>query len=170
MRNVYLVGMMGSGKTTSGRELARLLSISFTDLDDLIVDRAGRSINEIFHSEGEPYFRKLERDLLGQVTSQSNQVVATGGGVVLDPLNRERLKTSGVVIYLKTGLQVLWERVQEKKDRPLLATSDPQGALAVLFRERSPLYEEVSDKTFLTDKKSSEEVAREIFKNCFENR
>ena len=161
--------MMGSGKTTSGRELARLLGISFVDSDDQIVERAGRSINEIFKKEGEPSFRKMEREVLAQISSRKDQVIAPGGGIVLDPANRQCMQNTGRVIYLKTSLEVLWERVKEKRDRPLLATSDPRETLTELFRERTPLYESIADKIFLTDRKSPEAVAQEIFKACFSN-
>ena len=161
---------MGAGKTTTGRELARLLGLTFTDLDDLIVDQAGRSINEIFKKEGEAFFRKVEREVLARVASQSGQVVATGGGIVLDPVNRERIKASGMAIYLKTGLPVLWKRVQTKKDRPLLQTPRPEETLAELLRERAPFYEALADQSFLTDGKSPEAMAREIFTRSFEKR
>lgn len=170
MRNIYLIGMMGAGKTTTGRELARLLGLTFTDIDDGIVEEAGQSINEIFENEGEAFFRRVERDILARAASGLNQVVATGGGIVLDPVNRERIKATGMAIYLKTGLAVLWKRVQAKKDRPLLRTPRPEETLAGLFRERSPYYEALADKSFLTDGKSPEAMAQEIFTTCFEKR
>mgnify|MGYP001563273272 CR=1 FL=1 len=170
MKNVYLVGMMGSGKTSSGRALARLLALPFVDLDDDITERDGHSINDIFESKGEPYFRTLERELLLQVSRKTDQVIATGGGIVLDPANRLRMRETGHVIYLKTGLPVLWDRVKEKKDRPLLSGPDREQALAGLFYARTPLYESSSDKVFLTDQKSPEAVALEIYKACFEKR
>jgi len=169
MRNTYLIGMMGSGKTTSGRALARLLDVPFVDLDERIVERAGRSINEIFQTEGEPYFRRLERELLAQVSGNQGQVVATGGGIVLDRANGAQMRRTGLVVYLRTSFEVLWERVQEVRDRPLLRARDPRKALAELCRERVPLYENVSDRIFLTDRKTSEAVALEIFKACFES-
>lgn len=170
MKNVYLVGMMGSGKTTSGRALAKLLALPFVDLDDRIVERAGHSVNDIFKTEGESYFRNMETELLNQVAEKANQVVATGGGIVVDPPNRERMRSTGLVIYLKTSLDILWERVKEKKDRPLLQSSDPKKSLADLFYKRTPLYESSSDKVFLTDRKSPEAVALEIYKTCFEKK
>ncbi|MBI4394662.1 MAG: shikimate kinase [Candidatus Omnitrophica bacterium] len=168
MKNIYLVGMMGSGKTTSGKALAKLLSLPFVDLDDQIIGREGKSINEIFQSKGEPHFREIETELLFQVSERPNQVVATGGGIVINALNRERMKNTGIVVYLKTSLDILWERVREKKDRPLLQSVDPKKSLADLFYSRTPLYEETADKIFLTDHKSSEAVALEIYKTCFE--
>ena len=170
MKNVYLIGMMGSGKTTSGRALAKLLAVSFVDLDDRIVEEAGHSINDIFKTEGEPYFRGVETKLLTRLSKLENQVVATGGGVVLDSSNREHMRNTGLVIYLKTSLDVLWERVKEKKDRPLLKSSDPKESLKDLFYKRTPLYESSSDKFFLTDHKLPEAVGLEIYKTCFEKK
>ena len=170
MKNVYLIGMMGSGKTSSGRALAKLLALPFIDLDDRIVDYVGHSINDIFKMEGESYFRNVESKLLLQVSHASDQVVATGGGIVLNPSNGDRMKNTGLVIYLKTSLNVLGERVKEKKDRPLLVASNPKRALADLFHERTPLYEEHADKIFLTDRKSPEAVALEIYRTCFEKK
>lgn len=167
MKNIYLVGMMGSGKTTTGRALAKLLSIPFVDLDDEIEDDAGRSINEIFKREGEAYFRTIESKLLAQVSHGSNQVIGTGGGIVLNPSNSERMKSTGSVIYLKTSLEILWERVKEKTDRPLLATSNPRQTLTELFKIRAPLYEAACETMFITDRKSPEAVAREIYTACF---
>lgn len=168
MKNIYLIGMMGSGKTTTGCELAEALKIPFVDLDDLIVSRAGQSINEIFRTQGEPYFRKLETEALGETAARSAQVIATGGGIVLEAQNGARMKATGMVIYLKTSLEVLWERVKNKKDRPLLMTPIPQKTLADLSRARSFLYEELADKTFLTDQKTPKAVAAEIYQTCFE--
>lgn len=167
MKNVYLIGMMGSGKTTTGRVLAKLLSIPFVDLDERIVQKAGHSINEIFKNQGGRYFRDLETEALINVSKSSNQIVATGGGIVINPENRARLKNTGLVIYLKTSTGVLWERVKEKKDRPLLATSNPKQTFLELFQSRTPLYIENSQKSFLTDHKTPEAVAKEIYQACF---
>ncbi len=161
---------MGSGKTTTGIALAKRMGLSYVDLDERIVEQEGRSINEIFNMKGEGYFRNLETQLLNQTSKKTDQVVATGGGIVINPMNRERMQDTGFVIYLKTSLAVLWERVKEKKDRPLLKSSDPHQSLADLFRKRTPWYEEVSERFFLTDSKSPEAVALEIYKTCFESK
>lgn len=167
MKNVYLIGMMGSGKTTTGQALARLMKVNFVDVDDLIVERTHQSISDIFQKEGEPYFRKLETEMLHEVSARPDQVVATGGGIILKSENTQRMKQTGVVIYLKTSLEVLWERVKDKSDRPLLKVENPRKTLADILRDRSPLYEAAQDKTFLTDRKEPEEVAQEILKTCF---
>ena len=168
MENIYLVGMMGSGKTSSGKALAKLLSVRFVDLDEQITEHAGRSINDIFETDGEPHFRKMESDLLLRVSRGKDQVVATGGGIVLSSTNRHEMKNTGRVFYLKTSLEVLWERVRDKRDRPLLSSSNPRKTLEELYLERTPLYETSSEKVFLTDQKLPEEVAQEIYRTCFE--
>ncbi len=167
-KNVYLIGMMGSGKTTTGQALARLMKVNFVDVDDLIVERTHQAISDIFQKQGEPYFRKLETEILYEVSARPDQVVATGGGIILKPENTERMKQTGRVIYLKTSLEVLWERVKNKTDRPLLKVQNPRKTLADILRDRGSLYETAQDKTFLTDQKKPEEVAREILKTCFE--
>ena len=170
MKNVYLIGMMGSGKTSSGRSLAKLLKATFLDLDEQIVEEAGQSINDIFKTKGEAHFRKLESELLIRASKLTDHVVATGGGIVLKPENNTRMKETGAVVYLKTSLDVLWRRVSHNKSRPLLATPDPQKTLAELLSKRSLLYETTADKIFLTDGKTPEAVALEIYKTCFEKK
>lgn len=167
MKNVYLIGMMGSGKTTTGRALAKLLSVPFVDLDEQIVQKAGHSINDIFKTQGEAYFRNLETEVLKMISAQSDQVVATGGGIVINPENRSRLKMTGQVIYLKASVNVLWERVKFNKARPLLATANPRRTFLELFESRTPLYSENSNHVFVTDRKIPETVAREIYQACF---
>ena len=166
--NVYLIGMMGSGKTTTGRALAKLLNMSFVDLDERIVERAGKSINEIFKTDGELYFRKLESDVLKEVTQETGRVVATGGGIVLDPKNAEILKEARPMIFLKADLETLWERVKTKRDRPLLQGTDPKKTLASLLAVREPLYQAVANMTYFTDRKTPDEVANEIFETYFQ--
>ncbi len=167
MKNIYLIGMMGSGKTTSGRELAKMLSLSFVDLDEQIIQKEGRSIADIFKKEGESYFRRSEADALREVSHLSNQIIATGGGIVLSGENRSIMKKSGEIVYLKTGLDTLWERVKGKKDRPLLQGPDPKKALSDLFKFRSPLYDETADKVYVTDEKNPAQAADEMFKAFF---
>lgn len=166
--NVYLIGMMGSGKTTTGKALAKLLGMSFVDLDDRIVERAGKSVNDIFKIHGESYFRKLESELLKEIARQSGHVVATGGGIVLDPKNADILKEARPMIFLKADLETLWERVKTKRDRPLLQGSDPKKTLASLLAVREPFYQAAANMTYFTDRKTPEEVANEIFETYFQ--
>ena len=170
MKNIYLIGMMGSGKTSSGRALAKLLKVTFLDLDEQIAEQAGQSINDIFKTKGESHFRKIETELLDRASKLTDHVVATGGGIVLKPENNARMKETGVIIYLKTSLNALWERVRRNKNRPLLATADPKKTLEELLSKRGLLYETTADKIFLTDQKTPEAVALEIYKTCFEKK
>ena len=158
---------MGSGKSSSGRVLAKLLGMPFVDLDELIVQKESRSVNDIFEKSGEPYFRNIESDMLLSISRGQNQVVATGGGIVLNPLNVNRMKETGFVVYLKTSFPVLWNRVRMNRNRPLLKTEDPEKTMNGLFQVRSPLYETCSEKFFVTDGKTPDEVAVEIHKVCF---
>lgn len=170
MKNVYLIGMMGSGKTSSGKALAKLLKMTFLDLDEEIIREAGQSINEIFKTKGEAHFRKIESELLERASKLTGRVVATGGGIVLNPKNNVRMKETGSVVYLKTSVNTLWDRVKHNKNRPLLATADPKKTLEELLSKRNSLYEATADKIFLTDGKTPEAVALEIYKTCFEKK
>jgi len=168
MRNIYLIGMIGSGKSTTGSKLAKLAKMKFVDLDEKIVAQEHKSINEIFQTNGESYFRKVESTMLFEVSQRSGLVVASGGGSVLDSNNRKQMKKSGTVIYLKTTLDELWSRVRNRKNRPLLATDDPLKTMGELLQVREPLYQSVADRTILTDGKSPEAVAKEILVDCME--
>lgn len=149
-RPIFLVGMMGAGKTTIGRSLARVLDREFFDLDHEIEGRCGVRISHIFDIEGEEGFRRREQAVLDECTARHDIVLATGGGAVLDPLNRERLKSRGVVIYLKATPEELYRRVARDRSRPLLQTEDPQGRIRQLVALREPLYREVADLVFET--------------------
>lgn len=143
--NIYLVGMMGAGKTTIGRQLARRLKRRFVDVDHEVEARAGASIPTIFEHEGEAGFRKRESAVLEDLASHQGLVIATGGGVVMAPANRECLKRSGFVVYLNVPVQVLFERVRRDRNRPLLQVEDPRERLVSLHTLRDPLYREVAD-------------------------
>lgn len=162
MGNIYLVGMMGAGKTATGKELARLARMDFVDLDELIQNETHLGINEIFQKKGEAFFRAEEKRLLAQAAEETHSVVATGGGIVLNPENVEKMKQSGRVIYLAASFETLWARVKDKKDRPLLAVPDPKATFFRLFQERWPLYEASSEGAVPTDRLSPEAVAKKI--------
>jgi shikimate kinase len=136
---VYLVGMPGSGKSTVGREVAGRLGVPFVDLDAEIERRSGRSVSEIFASEGEPGFRALEAKELVTVSTNDPSVVACGGGVVLEPANRITLRNTGTCVFLDVPLGVLETRVEPAADRPLIRAD---GDLERLLTEREPLYRE----------------------------
>lgn len=142
--NVFLVGMMGAGKTTIGRALARRLAMEFADTDRILVERTGVPVATIFEIEGEPGFRRRESLLLAELAAAGGQVVATGGGAILDAANREAMRSRGLVVYLRARLDHLWERTCRDSSRPLLATANPKGTLERLLREREPLYLEAA--------------------------
>lgn len=162
MKNIYLVGMMGSGKSVTGRKLAEMLGYSFWDLDIYIQEKTSRSINDLFQIEGESFFRSEEKKALAEVASKGRQVVATGGGTVLDLSNVEKMKETGTLVFLETSLEVLWERVRNKKDRPLLRGEDPLGNLKSIFNSRAEIYQRCADLTVNTDGLSAEAAAQKV--------
>ncbi|MDD3355105.1 shikimate kinase [Zoogloea sp.] len=141
---VVLVGMPGSGKTTVGRELAKRLGLRFVDSDHEVEARTGVKIPTIFEIEGEDGFRKRETQTLDELTTESNMVLATGGGAVIKPENREILSARGVVIYLNVPPQILWERTRHDKTRPLLQVPDPKARIQQLYVARDPLYRQAA--------------------------
>nr|WP_277986366.1 shikimate kinase AroK [Noviherbaspirillum cavernae] len=142
--NIFLVGLMGSGKTTVGRALARKLDKRFIDSDHEIEARTGASIPLIFEIEGEASFRQREAEVIRDLTGQSDIVLATGGGAILKPENRDYLKTRGTVIYLRASVNSILQRTSHDKNRPLLQTADPRQRIERLAREREPYYLEVA--------------------------
>jgi shikimate kinase len=147
-QNVYLVGPMGSGKTSLGRRVARDLGLSFVDCDEEIVRRTGASVNLIFDIEGERGFRKREKDMLRELSERRGTLVATGGGAVLDPDNRALLRRTGLVVWLRTSVQQQLRRLELDRNRPLLQTADRRQRLEALARERDPLYDEAAHFAF----------------------
>jgi len=160
--NIYLVGPMGSGKTAVGRRLAVLLDKQFLDTDAEIEKRTGVDVRYIFEKEGEARFREREREVIAELTGLDGVVVATGGGVVLDPANRERLATTGTVVYLETSVDALVQRTRSNKTRPLLMNTDPRSALERLMTARQPLYEAVADLKVETTGRTVRAVAADI--------
>lgn len=144
-RNIYLIGMMGCGKTTVGRQLAKRLGRRFADADHEIEARTGVRIPTIFEIEGEPGFRQREARVIAELADETNLVVATGGGAVLDPANREVMRTSGLVIYLNAPPALLYERTRHDRNRPLLRVADPLAKINELFAIRDPLYREAAE-------------------------
>lgn len=146
---------MGSGKTTIGRAMARHLGKRFADCDEEIIKRTGVSITHIFDVEGEVGFRQREASVIQDLTQHENIVLATGGGAVMAEQNRELLCSNGIVIYLKAGVNELWQRTRHDRNRPLLQTDDPHAKIKELFQQRDPLYRDVADIVVLTGKQSA---------------
>lgn len=143
-RNIYLVGLMGAGKTTVGRQLAKRLGRTFYDSDHEIVARTGVPIPTIFEIEGEDGFRRREAQAITELSSEDNIVLATGGGVILNPENRLRLHDTGWVVYLNVPPALLYERTRHDRNRPLLQVADPLARLEELYAIRDPLYRETA--------------------------
>ncbi|MBU6488036.1 shikimate kinase [Trinickia sp. Y13] len=140
--NIFFVGLMGAGKTTVGRAVARRLGRPFFDSDHEIEARTGARIPVIFELEGEAGFRERESQVIAELTAREAVVLATGGGAVLRPENRALLHERGLVVYLRANPHDLWLRTRKDKNRPLLQTEDPKAKLEALYSERDPLYRE----------------------------
>jgi len=142
--NLFLIGLPGAGKSTLGRQLARRLRKHFVDADTELEQRLGVSIPTIFEIEGEAGFRDREEAVLADLTALAEIVLSTGGGAVLRPSNRERLKENGTVIYLHAEPATLYARIRHSRNRPLLQTADPLARLGELYRQRDALYRETA--------------------------
>jgi shikimate kinase len=160
--NLILVGMMGAGKTTVGRMLARRLKRPFHDSDLEIERRCGVRIPLIFDIEGEAGFRAREVQVIAELSALGGIVLATGGGAVLSEQNRRQLASHGKVVYLHARPAHLWQRVRHDRNRPLLATTNPQKRLEDLYAERDPLYREVADIVLDTGKQAVQSLCRDL--------
>jgi len=162
--NLFLVGPMGAGKTTIGRQLARLLKRDFIDSDREVELRTGVGIPLIFELEGEAGFRTRESGVIDELTQIQNIVLATGGGAILDPENRRHLAERGTVIYLETSAEQTLARTGRDRNRPLLQTGDPKRRLEELLAVRDPLYREIADIVVPTDGRSARDVVNQIMR------
>lgn len=160
--NLFLVGLMGAGKTTLGKALAKRLHLPFRDSDHEIEQRTGAAIPLIFELEGEAGFRARESALLAELVKLGPLVLATGGGAVLDPANRALLARHGRVIYLYAPIEQLLKRTANSRHRPLLRTADPRARLEELLRVRDPLYREIADIVVETGGRGVNGVVEEI--------
>lgn len=163
--NIFLVGPMGAGKTTIGRQLAIAVGFEFQDSDHEIQHRTGVDIPTIFEFEGEDGFRARETQALDYLTQQQHTVLATGGGVVTQADNRRFLSSRGLVIYLYCSPEQQYERTARDRNRPLLQTEDPLQKLRTLMEQRDPLYRQVADLVVSTEKRSAATVVKEIRKH-----
>jgi shikimate kinase len=161
-QNIFLVGPMGAGKSTVGRQLAAALSFEFQDSDQEIQRRTGVDIPTIFEYEGEEGFRRRERQVIDELSRQDGVVLATGGGAVLRPDNRQDLTSRGLVIYLQCSPEQQHARTSRGRNRPLLHTEDPLARLRSLMDERDPLYRQVADIVVSTERRGTSSVVKEI--------
>ncbi|MBC5764835.1 shikimate kinase [Ramlibacter albus] len=152
--SISLVGMPGSGKSTVGRNLARRLGRPFHDSDHAIEQRIGCSIRDFFAREGEAAFRDIEEQVIGELAALPDAVLATGGGAVLRPANREHLRAGGHVIYLRSSPEDLFRRLRHDTQRPLLQVADPLARLRQMYAERDPLYRETAHYVLETGRPS----------------
>jgi shikimate kinase len=162
VRRVFLVGPMGAGKTTIGRQLAQLLHLEFLDSDQAIEARAGADIPWIFDVEGEAGFREREVRMIDELTQRDSIVLATGGGAILREENRTALSQRGSVVYLYASIRQQFERTSKDRNRPLLQVPDPEGRLRELMAERDPLYREIADHVVETDGLPARTVAQQL--------
>jgi shikimate kinase len=162
--NIFLVGPMGAGKSTIGRVLASELNRQFRDTDRVIEDRTGADIPWIFDMEGEAGFRDRETAVLADLCLEADLVIATGGGIVLRPENRQMMKESGYVCYLTASTDQLVERTSRDKKRPLLQVENPRQKIIDLLAHREPIYRDSADFIINTDKRSPKMVAQEIMR------
>jgi shikimate kinase len=160
--NIFLVGMMGAGKTSVGKALARELGKTFVDSDHVIEARTGVKIPVIFELEGEAGFRARESAVIDELTAQHNLVLATGGGAVLSEANRALLHARGTVIYLRASVQDLWHRTRHDRNRPLLQTADPLARLTELHTQRDPLYRAVAHVVMDTGSQSLKTLVQRL--------
>ena len=160
--NLYLVGLPGAGKSTLGRQLARRLNKTFVDADAELERKLGVTIPTIFEIEGEASFRDREEAVLAELATLSGIVLATGGGVVIRPANRERLKANGTVVYLHAMPELLRERTRRSRHRPLLNAADPIARLAELYAARDGLYREVASMIIESNRDEISQFSRKL--------
>ena len=159
--NIALIGFMGTGKTSVGRLVAEQLHYDYLDTDEVIQTNTGRSITDIFTKDGEPAFRALEQKVVAELASRKNTVIATGGGLPVNPENLASLKTHALVVCLWSSPEKIWERVRHQSHRPLLHDENPQAKIRELLAAREPFYK-MADVLLNTELRSVREVAQQV--------
>ena len=168
MKNIFLIGFMGSGKSTVASWLAKNYGMEIIEMDQLIVEREGMSIPDIFAQKGEPYFRDAETKLLIEIQSEENKVVSCGGGVALRERNVEEMKKGGKIVLLNANPETILERVKDDDNRPLLRGNKNVEFISNMMEQRRPKYEGAADVVVQTDGKSADVICKEIFEKVGE--
>ena len=158
-RNLILIGFMGTGKTTIGKDVAKSLGFRFVDTDELICRKAGKSVPKIFEEDGEAAFRLIETEILEEYGNMTDQVISTGGGIVTEKRNHILLHQAGYVVWLKASPETIFDRVSRNKNRPLLQVDDPLQTIKEMLEGRMELYDAIDDLSINTDKLTLEEIA-----------
>jgi len=161
VKNIFLVGFMGAGKTAVGKVLAGKTGYEYRDADKIAETKAGMTVTEIFAARGEEGFRELESEILASLAKGERQIVSTGGGAVTRPANIDAMRNGGVIVYLKASPETIWERVKHSKTRPLLQVENPFERVKELLSKREHLYE-LADAIVATDGRTPAEIAGEI--------
>jgi len=160
--NIILVGLMGAGKSTIGRNLAKLLNKEFYDSDRVIEERTGVDIATIFEIEGEQGFRDREEQVIAEICKKSDIVLATGGGSILRDTNRKNMADNGHIVYLRTSAELLYSRIRHDRKRPLMQTKSPLDTLKKLLNDREPYYMEVADTVVTTGKQKVTVIVKRV--------
>jgi shikimate kinase len=164
--NIVLIGFMGTGKSTIGRELSKMLSYPLIDTDHAIVKKAGKPIPKIFAEDGEEAFRKMETDLLEELLEEEGNIIATGGGIIGSERNREILRQLGYVVWLAASPKEILARTSRNSNRPLLNNEDPSGTIMRLLEKRTPLYMAASHLNIETDQLCFDEICNGIIESA----
>lgn len=162
-KNIVLVGFMGSGKSMTSNKLAGILNREVVSTDELIKQREGRPITEIFRDSGEEYFRKVEKEIVKEVSEKTGLILDCGGGVVLDPENMANLKKSGLVLYLSASPGSIYKNIKDREHRPLLNIEDPKSKIAELLEARKSYYEQ-ANVIIDADHKTIDQITEDVLK------
>ena len=166
-KNIFLIGFMGSGKTSVSAAMGRLYGKNVIEIDDQIVAREGRSVKQIFEESGEEYFRNCETELLCEITLRSNAIVSCGGGIVLRPQNVKLMKENGVIVLLEAEAGTIYGRVKDENVRPILNGNMSVEYIQELKQKRAHTYQHAADLVIRTDRKTIEQVAGEVYESVY---